>query len=394
MRYILFSISIIFLFFNCKRDDRQDSILLQAKYIDIHNPISISINDLITDIDTIRLEATDSSLLGDIHMMHIMNDKLYILDTKNNAVFIFSRNGDFIRKIYRAGQGPLEYIRINGFEVDYRQKHLILTDSFSKRIFIFDEYGELLNVINLRFSSHILMASSGGFLNFYTGPKQMYNTTEMEDYNIHVLDSCGNFISSFLENQTPLRIDIGSAERIDYNAQSEDVLFQPTLSDTIYRIDRNMQVHPEYVFRNKSDYKFLSLKERRAMTYMYGDEKQVEEKENEGYWLSWGCIYNLDDYCLFRVGWNHRKCLFYNKINRKSITIDMEKIEGESALCRLFNTHICQTEGNYFYNSIPLFLVDELADKLPEGKLKTFFQNNNNADSNPLIIKYKMKFPE
>ena len=74
--------------------------------------------------------------------------------------------------------------------------------------------------------------------------------------------------------------------------------------------------------------------------------------------------------------------------------IDPEKMKGDASLCRLFNTPIYQTEDNYFYNIIPLYIVDELADKLPEGKLKTFLQNHNNPNSNPLIIKYKIKFPE
>lgn len=63
-------------------------------------------------------------------------------------------------------------------------------------------------------------------------------------------------------------------------------------------------------------------------------------------------------------------------------------------LRQIFETTLRQTEGNYFYTSISSLLVDELVEKLPEGKLKTFFENNNTVDSNPLIIKYKMKFPE
>lgn len=385
----------IFLFTNCKKEDKQDPLLSQAKCVDINNPISISINDLITDIDTIGLEVTDSSLLGDIHMLHIMNNKLYILDTKGNAIYIFSRNGDFIRRIYHVGQGPEEYIRINGFQVDYKCNRLILTDSFSKRIFIFDEYGELLKVVPLKFSAYILMARNGGFLNFYTGPKQMYGLKDMENYNIHVLDSCGNFVASFLENQTPHRIDLESTERIDYNPNNEEILFHPTFGNVVYRIDKNNQIYPEYVFRNKSSFKLLTPKERREMTHIYGQKNEIEEKESEGYLLSWGCVYDLDDYCLFTMtGWNHPKHIYYNKSTGISVTIDMEKMKGDVSLCKLFNAPIYQTEGNCFYNIIPLYLVDELADKLPEGKLKTFLQNNNTPNSNPLIIKYKMKFPE
>lgn len=218
---------------------------------------------------------------------------------------------------------------------------------------------------------------------------------DMENYNIHVLDSCGNFVSSFLENQTPHRIDLESTERIDYHANSEDVLFHPTFGNVIYRIDKNNQISPEYVFRNKSNYKLLTPEERRDMTHIFGQKNMIEEKEREGYLLSWGCVYDLDDYCLFTMtGWNHPKHIYYQKSTGKSIMIDPEKMKGDASLCRLFNTPIYQTEDNYFYNIIPLYIVDELADKLPEGKLKTFLQNHNTPNSNPLIIKYKIKFPE
>lgn len=384
-----------FLFFsNCKKEQTKNS-LSKISHIDINNPLSISIDSLMTDIDTIQLEVSDSSLLGDVHLMHIMNDKLYILDSNNNAVFIFSCDGKLIRKIDRSGQGPLEYIRINSIEVDYQQKQLILSDSFSRRIFLFDEYGELLKVLNLEFIPDFIKSRNGEFLNFYSGAKLWYTSKEMENYNIHVLDSNGIFVSSFFENQIPKRFDIGSAHRINYNSKSDDIWFHPLLSDTIYRIDKNNLAHTEYVFRNKSNYKRLSPDERKKMSFSYGDAKNIQEKENKGYLLSWGSVLNLDDYFFFKMGgWNHPVSIYYDKATGKSITIDLDKLKGNKALIRIFRLPIRQIEGNYFYSSIHPIIVDEEVENLPDGKLKTFFQNNNTMDSNHLIIKYKIKFPE
>ncbi|WP_106830213.1 6-bladed beta-propeller [Parabacteroides pacaensis] len=395
MRQILFMLISLFFLFSCKREKNQDVYSEDAKIVDINNPTSVAIEDFITDVDTIRLEVTDSSLLGDIHQIHIMNDKFYILDIKSNAVFIFARNGDFIKKISRVGQGPLEYIKINNMELDYKQKHIIFSDTFSRRIFICDEYGELVDVKNLSFIPNVILARNNNYLNFYAGYQKVYDSKEMENFNIHILDDNGKFISSLLENKTPLRIDVASTSCIDYDSQSEDLLFQPVFSNCIYKIDTNNVAHVEYVFRNKSEYKLLNPNEQKKMTYIYDIENTILEKEKEGYLLSWGSIFNLDDYCFFVMrGWNYPKYIYYEKATGRSVMIDPNKMTGNSALRQIFETTIRQTEGNYFYTSISSLLVDELVEKLPEGKLKTFFQNNNTVDSNPLIIKYKMKFPQ
>lgn len=393
-RLLLFAMFFLCTFSNCKKEENSPNLPPQSKYVDINNPISITLGDMITDIDTISLAVTDSSLLNDIEMMHIMNDKLYVFDMKSNAIFIFSRNGDFIRKIYRAGQGPQEYIRINSFEIDYQRKRIILSDSFSRRIFLFDEYGNFLYVVNLQFAPYLILTRNEGYFNFYPGVKNNYNP-QMENYNIHMLDSCGNFISSHLESQTQHRIDIISPHHINYNSQSEDIWYQPHLSDTVYRIDKDNRIHPDYIFRNKSKYKPLSPEERKKITYIFGQDNKMKEMENKGYLLTWGSVLNLDDYMFFVIGgWDHPKYVYYEKKSGRSITIDPDKSEENKTLCKIFCQAIRRTEGNYFYKSISPFLVNEFKEKLPDGKLKTFLQNNNTPDSNPVIIKYKIKFPE
>lgn len=333
MRQILFTFMSLFFLFSCKMENDQDIYPEDTKVVDINNPISVAIEDFITDIDTIKLEVTNSSLLGDIHQIHIMNDKFYILDTQSNAIFIFARNGDFIRKIFRVGQGPLEYIKIYNMELDYKQKHILFSDTFSRRIFICDEYGELIDVKNLSFIPNVILARNNTYLNFYSGHQKVYTSKEMEDFNIHLLDNEGKFISSFLENKTPLRIDIASINCIDYNSQSEDILFQPAFSNCIYKIDMNNVANVEYVFRNKSEYKLLNPNEQKKMTYIYDIENTILEKEKEGYLLSWGSILNLDDYCFFVMrGWNYPKYIYYEKATGRSVMIDPNKMTGNSAI--------------------------------------------------------------
>lgn len=97
--------------------------------IPINNPIETSINNLIAEYDTIRLEVSSKSLLSDIAQVQIMNDKLYVTESSMSMVFIYTLEGKYISKICNQGEGPKEYIKIYSFELDPANNRLLLTDT-------------------------------------------------------------------------------------------------------------------------------------------------------------------------------------------------------------------------------------------------------------------------
>ena len=68
-----------------------------------------------------------------------------------SKVLIYTLDGKYISQINDQGQGPKEYIRIYSIEADHVNKRLFLTDTFSKRLFIYDEDGNLQQVIPMKF---------------------------------------------------------------------------------------------------------------------------------------------------------------------------------------------------------------------------------------------------
>ncbi|WP_298648979.1 6-bladed beta-propeller [uncultured Proteiniphilum sp.] len=389
-------IAALLLFSACK--EKQADPVLEAQYlIEINNPANIELEDFIVDVDTIRLELSDVSVMHEIKNIHIMGDRYYISTWDHATVYIFDSRGKYINKIMDKGNGPSEYISVTSFEVDRVNKRVILADNFSRRIFVYDENGNQLNVIQLDFGPIIILPYEDGFINVYSGPRHEYQNPEMENYNIHFLDSQGKFISSAIEIGTPERIDIGSRFKTDC-LENGEILFQPVLSDIIYKIEEGKKVMPLYGLVNKSSkHKFLSQKDKETFEYIVriGDDKksQPQEKESEGFLLSWGSVKDLNDYVFFAFGYNKKYYLYYSKSLDKSIFIDIERVKGDKNLVDMFFSSPKSIHGNRFYISPHPLLIDQVKDQLPDGILKTFFENTHD-DLNPVLISFSIKFPE
>ncbi len=378
----------------CK--ENQADPVVEAQYlIEINNPANIVLEDFIVDIDTIRLELSDASIMHEIKNIHIMGDRYYISTWDHATVYIFDSRGKYINKIMDKGNGPMEYISITSFEVDRVNKRVILADNFSRRIFVYDENGNQLNVIQLDFNPIIILPYEDGFLHVYSGPRNEYDNPEMENYNIHFLDAQGKFVSSAIEVSTPERIDIGSSFKTDC-LENGEILFQPVLSNIIYKIESGKKVTPLYGFvNNSSKHKFLSQREKETFEYIVGigDENMPREKESEGFLLNWGVVSDLTDYVFSAFGYDKRYYLYYSKSLNKSLFIDPKSTKADGNLVHIFLGFPRTTNDNKFYISIDPWFIYEIRDKLPEGMIKTFFENTP-EESNPVLISFSVRFPE
>lgn len=110
---------------------------------------TVSVFDIFSDIQVIPLEITDSSVLAYVDFYDIKNDTLYILDSKQNDIFIFQMNGRFIKKLDHKGNGPGEYVRITDMNINRFTGNLEVL-SANGRILVYDSGGNhFLYQINL-----------------------------------------------------------------------------------------------------------------------------------------------------------------------------------------------------------------------------------------------------
>jgi hypothetical protein len=392
-----FTILIISIFFiACTTDTKKGKLPDNCTVINIENPVDLSIEQLIGDYDTVRLETTDNSLLGSISQLHILDDKLYILNEKSNTIFIFSNTGKYINKIYTVGRGPDEYTRIGNFSVDYINKQIVVIDLSSKKILIYDSEGNHRNTVKLNFLPVRIAPTKTGFVHFCSEPDNPdFSNKEMKTTNIHFLDKSGNFIFAAKQDDTPQKIDVRSDQSL-VNLRNGTFLYQPVLSDTVYYVDEN-SVEIKYIFQSNSKYKIPAWQDRQNISFSFTNRNSIshiKDMISNGYLFSWGEILDSDNYLYAGFSGlleNDKIRVYFNKNKNKAITVSLNNIHGNKALISIFMNALGAADNKYFYTVVPSSLMDETsADKLPEGKLKMFLSKTDWTDTNPLLVKFSI----
>ena len=371
----------------CQEKDKK-AATTDCPQIEISEPLDCNVEELIADYDTIRLETTDKSLLSGILQIHLMNDKLYVTDRSSAYVMIFSKEGKYLSKICNQGGGPLEYIQIGSFETDAYSNRLLLTDSFTKRLFEYDENGKLLRVIPLKFLPNRIVSDQSGRL-IHTSSASKLNDEGKKILNncIHIVNERGKITEAFLADDTPQRLDIRSACAASYTKDGE-LLYMPVLSSTIFKI-QGSQAIPAYTFLNRTNRKSITEEKKKALYYKY-QRNNLVEAEQEGYLISGESFLASDSLIFLALGWNDRLCTYYSKANSTSITINPDALNGNKGLCEIFSTHPKAIKGNSLYIDVSTDKAAYTVPMLPDGKLKTFLENMNEGD-NPVIITYRIR---
>ena len=388
MKAITIPTLILLLFIGSCQSVRKEAHTSNVETINIEKPISLSIEELIEDFDTIRLEASDHSLLSNIRHIRIMNDKLYVTDKTESSVFIFTMDGKYISKISDQGQGPKEYLRISRLEVDPFNNRILITDAFSRKLLIYDEAGRQSEVIQVDFFP-MRFVSDRSRRNMHLNPGSIMRDLSRNEipntHNILIIDREGNIKDSFLEDETPQRIDITNGASTSYTDNGE-LLYMPILSNIIYRIHENEAI-PEYELRprNKS---ILTDEDKKEIFYTF-EKENVTEYEDNGYFLSFGGFLKSDNIILLFSGWNKSLRTFYSTKSKKAFTYEPKKMKGNEYMQDIFYNFPQAATGETFYIGIDPVLMEYATPQLPEGKLKTFFESFT-EDDNPCIIAYRI----
>ena len=121
-------------------------LLLCTSCVEQKDTTSIKIDLMATDSDTlyyssfvdslsyIPLETKDDCLIREITDATLTNQYIFILDTPQQSVWIYSTKGKFIRSLHHQGNGPGEYINLIQFEYDADNRELLLLDGWNKSI--------------------------------------------------------------------------------------------------------------------------------------------------------------------------------------------------------------------------------------------------------------------
>ena len=130
-----------FLLFSCTEVKEGDLPVIPVDIV--NNTVSqLPLSEIAETITAIELELTDESLIHPKYIKRIIlsDDMVIIAQTSN--IFIFNRNGKFIRSIGSKGQGPGEYMEIRNMAFDEKNKRLFVNSN--TEIICYDLQGKVI----------------------------------------------------------------------------------------------------------------------------------------------------------------------------------------------------------------------------------------------------------
>ena len=150
-------------------------------------------SSFIRNYKIIPLETNENCLLSSIDKIKKVNEKLFVLDRVNNAIFIFRESGEYLQSLFKVGNGPGEYVQIMDFDVE--DDCLYVLDFPRQAILKYNEdlsYEGMVQYSTM--ASQFLISGEKIFL--YNEP-----SGQKDDYRFSLIDKNGNYIENILSRE-------------------------------------------------------------------------------------------------------------------------------------------------------------------------------------------------
>lgn len=229
------SLSILFIslvYFSCSKTetqsmDQEDNIDEFRTYpVDITAPAT-SIFDHIESVEVLGLEETDQSLLTRVSEINFLENHIVFKNGYKDEVLIYSRGGEFMKKIDSKGNGPEEFISVRDLWV--KGKLIQIYDD--KKVLSFNLNGEFVKSMNIQGRATYLKGMKDGYIADIT------RSTIQDSLKYNVA-----FLNDKLERETlAIPYDIPKKTNIFWQATTfsnykDNILYQHTNGDTIYNL--------------------------------------------------------------------------------------------------------------------------------------------------------------
>lgn len=257
---------------------------------------SLLLSDAVAKIDVVSLEVTDQSILGDINQAVVTTHNIWVSHSKEAFVYRFSREGKFLNKVGKVGQGPGEYSQLSQFFVDEIQKEVYAV-SIVNGINIYDFEGNFKRKLTQLTLDDLFATPSGKIF--------LYNRTFFLSQNLPVMRPLTNPVDSLwsvaladsnfkIKKRFKNPVHKGREEMIVKNRSKPETFENPNYwtegpmnidlygntfkikypdTDTIYQYDsvstHFIPIYTIYSTEEKGDYELTHvwIKERKAFDY-------------------------------------------------------------------------------------------------------------------------------
>lgn len=358
----------------------------------------------IADVEYVKLETrTDVIVTGGL--CAVTDKEIVFNEYTSGDILFFNKDGEFVRKINRKGEGPDEYLKLNDTPCyDSNSKELFVTDFFKKKILVYDvegNYKRELRYPDIMLEEGIAKNPKFCYLKNYNSDELLtvfktFRTLSEIDKYIIISKKTGE-IKRIIEipdkEYATLNTERHSKEGEIFWLRSTHINILPviphslgfnitnTSSDTIYRLNKEYQLCPLLVrtpgVKKMEEPIFIVGSLETQYYYFLVSIKKIQE--------------NLDESGYPKNGYPET-CLIYDKRERSFFECNVVNKDWQDKDFFISMKH-CYFEIGPNKAVIRLYaheLVEAYQNNLLSGKLKEITAGLNEED-NPILMEVTFK---
>lgn len=373
-------------------DNEVHEINLESQFKSTDDKMRLS--DAVCDVEYIKLETINQSLLPFITRVEVSGDFVFLSESPFNNVFMFNKEGGFIRKLGKIGQGPGEYALGRSFACNDSLIY-IQTNWLNKiRIYSWKDNSYKNDIYNTDDVSNIYALSNNVVCALVTRGAQIeriFTALVITNNNDTISYLCPdlNFESLRKSSKHVLTNGINSWQTKDY------VNVYEFNNDTIYKITAS-GIFPRYTLR-LGKYKMPE-------TIFYNLNERF--KEEPGYFSIYSFAESKD---FLYIKFNYEKQDWYVQYDKINSTTKFWKLRNDPDYGSGFYNDIDggpivflrHIKGDYLWRTIDYELAQEylteehfssMEVKFPEKQAELIkLIKELKEDDNPILALYKLK---
>lgn len=319
--------------------------------------------------------------IGTIAKIQAVDSFLYVLDSNMHCLHVFTDNGTYLRTIKRLGKSSEEYLEISDFYVENGRIYIL--DQNSMKVLVLNNDGSFnTNIkINDYWANNLFAIDGKIFL--------MNNNSEAKagKYRLFKIDSAGKCLDKYI----PFNEKFGvSSMGNNYSTLGNSAIFCQSPINVIYEVtEKDFKPYMQIDFGSQNLPKEY---------YEYDLIKILKEGLNKKYVLGIDGVEESSAYIFLRFRYSGQQYLAI--VNKK--TNEVERVCSGLAVDDMYSIgladyHVC---GDFIYDIYSAYDFITLYNEIlkDKGKIAEKYKKqiadvikNISKNSNPVIIKYKVK---
>ena len=230
-RTIALATVVLVSFCSCRKEERTQQPPGEIIRVDPKKAVTKSFEDIFDKIRFLKLETSDSSLIGKVKNMFVTTEKIFVSDAQ--GVFVFDHNGSFLSKLKRPGRAPGEYLAFTSLSVDTANSIFEVLDNRSQQIAIYDYNGHFIAKKDIPIVPLSFIKANNEYF-FFTGnqyvsgyPYSLVLASVEDEFVVR-----GQYFPVSLEKSKYMHIQFN----YNFYAYQDTIRFFRPLADTIYSI--------------------------------------------------------------------------------------------------------------------------------------------------------------